>query len=317
MEDSIEFDAPFFKVLGKNDSGEAESHQGGPVLTKDITVFMPEITASAEEPAPSIEIDAILVRGRAEIGRVQARYQLQTWNYTRSGEHRITRIPPLYGPSRKGDIFLIERGVIDRSLFRLTLIEQDTPEYLEIRSLTGGRKSGALLKGLSPVSEQELEKAQKEQIEREQKVFSLFDKDATVKETRTKKVARSRVFVRLVADYYDGKCALCGQGLIVPDGKPETEAAHIVPRGKMGSDDARNGLALCRSHHWAFDRGMWGVDATGEVVVREDVKKLAQNLPLVAFVKQKLTAPSDSSKAPNGDALKWHMDNVFNKPKPA
>jgi hypothetical protein len=35
------------------------------------------------------------------------------------------------------------------------------------------------------------------------------------------------------------------------------QAAHIVPKNKNGTDDPRNGLTLCRAHHWAFDAGLF------------------------------------------------------------
>ena len=47
----------------------------------------------------------------------------------------------------------------------------------------------------------------------------------------------------------------------------EVDAAHIVPRSMFGSDDARNGLALCKRHHWAFDKGMLGIDDDRKIVV--------------------------------------------------
>jgi predicted restriction endonuclease len=38
-------------------------------------------------------------------------------------------------------------------------------------------------------------------------------------------------------------------------GKPEVQGAHIYPKGRDGSDDLRNGICLCRRHHWAMDAG--------------------------------------------------------------
>lgn len=71
----------------------------------------------------------------------------------------------------------------------------------------------------------------------------------------TRRKARDRAFSDLVTEAYDGKCAVCGKRRESPTGNTETEAAHIYPKREGGSDDVRNGIALCRLHHWAFDAG--------------------------------------------------------------
>lgn len=55
---------------------------------------------------------------------------------------------------------------------------------------------------------------------------------------------------------YGYECAVCGlsvEGIL--------QAAHLMPKKRNGSDDARNGLPLCANHHLAFDRGYWCMDA--------------------------------------------------------
>jgi len=49
-------------------------------------------------------------------------------------------------------------------------------------------------------------------------------------------------------------------------------AAHICPKSAGGSDDWRNGLALCATHHTAFDRGLFGFHPeTLELVMKDGV----------------------------------------------
>jgi len=90
----------------------------------------------------------------------------------------------------------------------------------------------------------------------------------------------------------------------------ELEAAHIVPRASRGADDARNGLALCRAHHWAFDRGLFGVSAAGEIQVPKKISGLNENAPLIPFRGKKLRLPVDASLIPSAAALKWHLENI-------
>ncbi|QXE89230.1 HNH endonuclease [Geomonas subterranea] len=71
--------------------------------------------------------------------------------------------------------------------------------------------------------------------------------------------ARDQAFRRAVIKAYDHRCALCGVRIITPEQHTAVDAAHIVPWSKTQNDDIRNGMALCKLCHWAFDRGMMGV----------------------------------------------------------
>lgn len=61
-------------------------------------------------------------------------------------------------------------------------------------------------------------------------------------------------FARRVRRAYSGLCGICGLGLGL------TEAAHIVPVAwPGGTDETKNGIAMCRNHHAAYDRGLISV----------------------------------------------------------
>lgn len=87
--------------------------------------------------------------------------------------------------------------------------------------------------------------------------------------TESKRRARDSAFSRLVKKAYDETCAVCGSTRETPDGRPEVEAAHIYPREENGSDDVRNGIALCRLHHWAFDSGWLSLTDDYEILVAD------------------------------------------------
>lgn len=78
--------------------------------------------------------------------------------------------------------------------------------------------------------------------------------------TNDKRQIRSAAFHEVIREIYDDSCAVCGAHRESPAGDPEVEAAHIYPRSELGSDDIRNGLALCKLHHWAFDSGWLSLD---------------------------------------------------------
>jgi putative restriction endonuclease len=119
-----------------------------------------------------------------------------------------------------------------------------------------------------------------------------------------------------VVESYNATCSLCGSQLQW-HGLAEVEAAHIKPRAALGPDDVRNALALCRTHHWAFDHGLW--TATEDLVVR--VQRAPGGVPDLGALRdvdgQSLRAPQRSSARPHPDALKWHRDFVFERAKVA
>lgn len=87
--------------------------------------------------------------------------------------------------------------------------------------------------------------------------------------TAGKQIARDEAFRRTVLEAYDERCAFCGVRRETPDGRPEVEAAHVRPKAEGGPDDIRNGIALCKLHHWAFDNGWLSITAEYEISVTD------------------------------------------------
>ena len=86
-----------------------------------------------------------------------------------------------------------------------------------------------------------------------------------------KPAARDQGFRRIVVTTYDHRCALCGVRIITPEGHTVVDAAHIVPWSKSKNDDIRNGMALCKLCHWAFDEGMMGVSENYDVITSRQI----------------------------------------------
>ena len=83
--------------------------------------------------------------------------------------------------------------------------------------------------------------------------------------------ARDQGFRRIVVKTYDHRCALCGIRIVTPDGHTVVEAAHIIPWSESRNDDIRNGMALCRTCHWGFDKGMIGVSDSYTVIISRSI----------------------------------------------
>lgn len=75
------------------------------------------------------------------------------------------------------------------------------------------------------------------------------------------------VFRSMVMRAYDNQCAVCSLRHPVL-----LDAAHIVEdRHELGAAAIRNGLALCKIHHAAYDAGILGVNPDLGVEIRPDI----------------------------------------------
>lgn len=81
---------------------------------------------------------------------------------------------------------------------------------------------------------------------------------------------RERKFQIYINKIYKGKCAICGLQANL------TEAAHIIAVSKKGTDEAGNGILLCRNHHKAYDSGLIAITPDYKIaVVTSYLKKLS------------------------------------------
>jgi putative restriction endonuclease len=313
MEEFAEFDAPLFKKLAHNDTGAAAGHQGGVVIPKDLDQYFPDLSGRASAANPTVDeyIRAALFVGDTPRGIVSTRYQYQTWGGARSPERRITgNLGALRNEAAEDDYLIIERGATDSRFYRMRLLKAGTPAYNAFEARVGSKRWGPADTANLPVTEAAVDAAENEQLAHESHPLQLFDNAAALAESRIRRIARSRAFQKRVCSLYDSRCAVCGGGLVSPNGAIEVEAAHIVPRSLKGADDARNGICLCRSHHWAFDRGLFGINHHAKIEVPARVAALTENTVLAGFALKRLRSPNVSSLAPAVEALSWHLANV-------
>lgn len=93
--------------------------------------------------------------------------------------------------------------------------------------------------------------------------------DAERSFTESKAAVRSSIFNREVKREYDYSCAVCSSRILSPEGNPEVEAAHVFPKSEGGPDEPRNGISLCRFHHWAYDIGWFTLTDDLRIQVRD------------------------------------------------
>ncbi|WP_436930237.1 HNH endonuclease [Halosimplex halobium] len=123
--------------------------------------------------------------------------------------------------------------------------------------------------------------------------------------TEQRRRVRDTAFRRRVRAAYGNRCAVCGRHRTTPDGTPEVEAAHIYPKGAGGRDIVRNGVALCKLHHWAFDSGWLSVSDDYEILVND-----APDQPGYAEFSElegtEIHLPDDESHCPGVEFLRGH-----------
>lgn len=120
-------------------------------------------------------------------------------------------------------------------------------------------------------------------------------------------IARDQGFRRIVIKAYDHRCALCGVRIITPEQRTVVDAAHIVPWCRSQNDDIRNGMALCKLCHWAFDCGMMGVSENYNVITSRQIA-VDPNAPgfLLTLSGRGIIPPSDQDLWPASQYLAEH-----------
>lgn len=117
--------------------------------------------------------------------------------------------------------------------------------------------------------------------------------------------AKFRQHIRRV---YDRTCAFTGLRLINGGGRPEVEAAHIVPVERGGNDSVQNGIALSGTVHWMFDRGL--LSLANDFTILQS-RQLNEDISHLLVKDGKARVPTAPHLRPHPHYLGWHRDNVF------
>jgi len=125
---------------------------------------------------------------------------------------------------------------------------------------------------------------------------------------------RDAAFTKCVRAAYDSTCAATGLKLINGEGRCEIEAAHIRPvgGGHQGPDSVRNGLALSRTVHWLFDRGLISLENDGKMLFASrrhfsEIERVRQMLHRNGYMR----FPKDPVQRPHSQFLEYHRDQIF------
>lgn len=132
-----------------------------------------------------------------------------------------------------------------------------------------------------------------------------------ITEQLTKRPFRDIAFKHNVRSAYDSTCAMTGLKLINGGGRCEIEAAHIRPvgNGHNGPDSVRNGLALSRTVHWLFDRGLISITDDYEILIAK--KLVPGRVRGLLHPDHKIQLPENLTLRPHPQFLEYHRDSIF------
>ncbi|WP_234573061.1 HNH endonuclease [Rhodohalobacter sp. 614A] len=138
-----------------------------------------------------------------------------------------------------------------------------------------------------------------------------FRKDHTqeesVKYRTTQTQVRDAGFSKTVRSVYNYTCAVCRSKVITQGGSTLVDGAHIIPRSQSNNDDPRNGLALCKSHHWMFDEYMLTVTPDYTIRLSKWLKEENNNVGnLWDLNKESILLPEAIGYQPAREALENH-----------
>lgn len=187
---------------------------------------------------------------------------------------------------------------------------KSTTHFAELERYTTGRKWGAVFLDAPPVSQGELTAARDQMLREAQQPFVLVRPDVRRVTTTREAIARDTAFRSTLLAQYKHACAISGIAL-TSGSIHEVEAAHIVRLDRGGADEPRNGFLLTRTLHWAFDRGLFGIDADRRVIVPPAVARMADNEWLRQFAGRSVREPHHRSLRIRGEAFEWHRTNLM------
>ena len=123
-------------------------------------------------------------------------------------------------------------------------------------------------------------------------------------------------FRRAVLTAYERRCAICDFDIRLDDDLLGLDAAHIKWHAYGGPDQVPNGLALCKLHHHALDRGAIGLDASGNrgfrLLVSQEISGTSEAFrQLVDARGHPIREPQDEAQLPNPTFVAWHRREVF------
>jgi putative restriction endonuclease len=124
---------------------------------------------------------------------------------------------------------------------------------------------------------------------------------------------RGRLFVEEVLDAYERQCAICGQSIRLGDALLGIDACHVKPMQHNGADIVTNGVALCKVHHWALDRGAIGIGDDLKLIVSPKLNGSRSDHFFHEYSNTTLFIPRNSDFELKIENIHYHFQHIFLK----
>lgn len=136
-------------------------------------------------------------------------------------------------------------------------------------------------------------------------------KDEVLRYEVAHRLVREARFRLTVVPAYDYTCALTGYKLVTAGAGSIVDAAHIHQFARSNNNDPRNGIALSKNAHWAFDEGLWSLTDDYRVVLANGRFCETGPLPylLASFDGKRIHLPKNRALWPDPRHLDWHRYN--------
>lgn len=133
------------------------------------------------------------------------------------------------------------------------------------------------------------------------------DPERRIKTVLVNQKVRERSFRINVVRAYSGVCALTGLSIRDLKGNPEAQAAHIKGVENGGPDTTTNGLALCATVHWLFDRHLVTLSDDLGIIFSEHLIP-APIVQLLEPQRERIILPGDRHLCPALRFVRFHRE---------
>jgi len=124
--------------------------------------------------------------------------------------------------------------------------------------------------------------------------------------------ARDQGFRQAVVEAYDHRCALSGIRILTADHHTVVDAAHIKPWNVSQNDDPRNGLALSKLCHWAFEEGLLTISSEYTILTSPELTAPYNTTGTLDTLNGRSPhLPDEDALQPDQAYLSWHRENRF------
>ena len=196
-------------------------------------------------------------------------------------------------------------GYFDNDLFML-LTQPESREYIRQKLIDTylAHKKQEIINLIK--EEQQISEYSDKIVEQ---VENAFISDGEFAQFEAENKIRKAGFRQAIMRIYKYTCSICQIHIMTLDGESVTEAAHIIPFSISKNDDVRNGISLCKLHHWAFDKGLISLNKAYKVIVSELISERGPTeWRLKTLQGKEILLPDHKELYPAQDALAWHRE---------